>query len=136
MDLSKFKTDAPEGAEMIVLEPGRNVPLGHDEGQPPAKIRLLGVDSDAYQKATRANLNKRLAAARGNRTAGRISAEEMEAEQLEVLVACTIAWENIEDGPEHLDCTPANARRVYAKFPWLREQATQFVEDRTNFLKS
>jgi hypothetical protein len=99
--------------------------------------RLLEAQglSDRYRKADRRISNRRLATASTGRRV-RATAEGIEADRLEVLVACTISWEGIGfDGGEK-ECTPENARAAYKKLPWLREQADAFIVDRANFLKA
>ena len=69
-----------------------------------------------------------------------MTAEEIETEALDVLVACTKAW-HTGDKPElemiegeWLACTPENVRRVYEELTWMKEQIDQEIGDRNNFL--
>ena len=64
----------------------------------------------------------------------RIDAESIEAEAIEVLIACTLDWANVAFEGEVLECTKANIRKVYTAFPWVREQVDEFVDDRANFM--
>jgi hypothetical protein len=94
----------------------------------------LGSDSEAYRKVKDANTNRRLKAGQRGRII-EISAEQLEAEETEVLVACTIAWsDNFVIFGEKLPCTPVNARKVY-RIPMIREQVEAWIKDRGNFLK-
>jgi hypothetical protein len=136
MDLESFATrsKAEEGAPMEVRNPVTQEPLLQDDGQP-VTITLAGSDSDRFQRVQRHNLNRRLknSGRRGNVT---LTAEELDAEKIETLVACTISWSGIQRRGAPIDCTPDNARSVYKDFPWVREQADEFVNDRVNFLKA
>jgi len=126
MDLAKLDTLSPanEGVWMELEHPVTGEPLG-------IKIKVAGVDSDYYRKEMRRQQNKRLK--KGIRT---ISAEELENEVIELLVACTLDWEGIEYEGKVLECNKENARMIYKKFPWIREQVDNFINDRANFLKS
>ena len=126
MDLAKLDILSPanEGVWMELEHPVTGEPLG-------IKIKVAGVDSDYYRKEMRRQQNKRLK--KGIRT---ISAEELENEVIELLVACTLDWEGIEYEGKVLECNKENARMIYKKFPWIREQVDNFINDRANFLKS
>jgi hypothetical protein len=121
---------ANAGQVMEVLHPATNQPLEDDEGEP-VLITLAGIDSEVFRKAQRAATNRRLAVK--GRT--KITADELEQDALEALVACTLDWSGIAIGGEVLECTKANVRKVYTEFRWLREQVDEFVGDRAGFLK-
>ena len=57
-------------------------------------------------------------------------------ENIELLVACTLNWAGIRAKGQPLPFSVDNARVIYAKLPWLREQVKAFIEDRANFLKA
>lgn len=129
MDLSQLDTraGAEEGAELVLLHPQTREPTD-------IVIRLRGEDSEAYQTQVREFQRKKLDQARRTR---RVTAtpEEIEAEALELLVVATIGWNDslTRDGQPY-PYTPANARRLYEQFPWIREQVDEFVRERANFL--
>lgn len=126
MDLKTLDIASPanEGVWMELEHPVTGEPLG-------IKIKLAGVDSDYYKKEIRRQQNKRLK--KGIRN---IKAEELENEAIELLVACTLAWENVEYNGEALECKPENVRKIYKEFPWIREQVDSFINDRANFVKN
>jgi hypothetical protein len=64
------------------------------------------------------------------------SAEEIEADNIEILAKCTLKWENVEWGGKPLVCNYDNVKMVFTKLPWLREQVQAFTEDRASFLQS
>jgi hypothetical protein len=134
-DLSTLDTnDAAEaGARMEVTHPTTGAPLMN--GSTAIVLILAGQDSDRYRAADRKISNKRIATGRnGQRLV--LTAESIESDNLQRLVACTIGWEGVAwDGAEK-DCTPENARALYERFPFMREQAETFIADRANFLKA
>lgn len=129
------KTTAEQGAEITICHPKTNLPLD-------ITITVCGSDSETFRKISRKQLNRRLE--QSNKARGRqvqMTAEELEAEALDVLVACTKSWATgsrpeieLEPG-EWLPCTPENVRKVYEELPWLREQIDQAIGDRSNFLR-
>ncbi|MHB2205071.1 hypothetical protein [Methylobacterium sp. CM6257] len=136
MDLSNLDTTATAeaGATMEVVHPATGAPLTQDGGAV-VSITLAGQDSERYRKADRRIANKRLqASSNGQRV--KLTAEGIESDNLERLVACTIAWNGIGWGGADKECTPENAREAYKRLPWLREQAEAFTADRANFLKA
>jgi hypothetical protein len=134
IDLSPLDTKrgAEAGFEVQILHPVTRKPLG-------LAIGVLGFESDAYQTKSR-ELRKRFtdqltAARRAERTQ-----EEIDAEVAELLAEVTTYWK-----PKNLSFllngkidsyafSAANARIVYARFRWLREQIDEKVHDRANFL--
>lgn len=129
-DLSKLNTAtiSEEGAELDVLHPVENTPIG-------VKIVLAGRDSDRFQKFVRRQTNKRTAKWRPGQKLT-FTAEEQELEKVELLVACTISWKGVSMNGKELPCTPENARALYSNpgYSWLVEQIDEFVGDREHFL--
>lgn len=133
MDLAELDTVslAEAGAVMQVRHPVTDAPLATADGHA-LTLTLAGRDSERYRRLERAATNRRLKSARR----GTVTAEEIEAEALDMLVGCTLAWSGIVIDGQALDCTPENVRRAYTRLPWLREQADAFVADRGNFSKA
>lgn len=136
MDLDNLNTtaNAEAGATMEVSHPATGAPLTQQDGSP-ITVTLAGQDSDRYRAADRRIANKRLAAS-SNGQRLKLTAEGIEADSLQRLVACTVGWNGVQWGGEPKDCTPENAREAYTRLPWLREQAEAFIADRANFLKA
>jgi hypothetical protein len=140
-DLSQFATKkkASDGAKMTVINPQTDKPLIDPETDQPVTITLIGADSDEYKRILHAQQNKVLKQA--SRT-GKLAktAESIESDALELLVKSTKGWEGIsietaEDGKAiPLPFNEANARRLYETVPFLRDQASDFINDRNNFL--
>lgn len=135
MDLGKLDTRsaADEGAFLHLRHPKTDAPL-HDEATgEPVGITLLGKDSSVYRSIERSQANRRLE--RLGRTGGApLTADEIEANTLELLVGCTKNLHHIVLG-EPLTFSPANAKKLYtAGPPWIREQVDVFIGTRANFL--
>lgn len=130
-DLAQLDTiaEADKGAAMALLHPVTRQPLVDAAGQPIA-ITLAGMDSQAFRAAQRAATNKRLA----QRGRAKLTAEELDAEQLDTLARCTLSWSGIVLDGAALPCTTANARQLYERLPWVREQADEYIADRANFI--
>ena len=144
LNLSQLDTSqaAEDGVAVHLRHPKTNTPLG-------VRIFVAGVDSETYRSQIRRQQNRRMEQARRSRGLN-ISAEELENDALDLLVACTKGWEaDIEEHGEKktvpaipfgerglLDCTPENVRAIYANpgFSWLREQVDAEIGDRSNFL--
>jgi hypothetical protein len=97
-----------------------------------ATITLLSGDS----QAARAHQNRTLNARLSQRVRGSITAEQLEAEQVELLTTLTQSWVLVDlDGNAlDVDCTPQNARDLYAarECRWIREQVEQAIDNRKN----
>lgn len=130
-DLSQFDTVAAanQGATLHLRHPATGKKLEDAEGNP-ITITLAGSDSDLYRKAQRQITNRRLNETK-KRGGLKMTSEELEEEALDILVACTLGWSSnlVIDGE-----VPANARKIYQRLPWTKEQADDFVNERSHFL--
>lgn len=135
-DLAQFGTreSAAAGAVMHVVNPATRAELFTKDGQP-ITITLASSDSDRVREVSRRSTNKRLAQQRGGRNAV-VTAEALEADAINALMAATIAWQGIAIGGEVLELNDANVRRAYTELPWLRRQVDEFVADEGNFVKT
>jgi predicted glycosyltransferase len=132
-ELSPLKTGetSTTGAPCVLTHPGTETDLEDKEGNK-ATLILAGEDSDQYQQVLRTQRRRRLDQALKGRKAG-VTPEQLEAEALDLLVACTLSWKHIAiDGSETF--SPTTARKLYEEYPWIREQAERFIGDRANFL--
>ena len=127
-DLTSLDTSeaAETGAVLEVLHPAENTPLG-------IKITLAGADSDIYRKTVNKNINKRVQRMKPGQSLP-FTAEEQEESGLNLLAICTLAWEGVVVEGEALPCTKENAKMIYQRFPWIKEQVDFFIGDRANFL--
>jgi hypothetical protein len=135
MDLKSLDTvsSSDEGAWLTLLHPKTNAPLVDEKTGKEAQIRLAGSDSEIYRSAQRKAQNKRLSLPRGRRNQN-LTAEELEAEALDILSLCTLEFQGIILEGEALVCTQQTAKNLYTRFPWIREQVDVFIADRANYL--
>lgn len=128
MDLAQLDTSSPSGGvAMEVKHPTTGDVL--KDGEEPVTITLVGADSQQYRDVQRSFQNARLRDARKP-----VTAEQLETQATATLAACTLGWSGIELDGQKLDCTVPNAKRLYARLPWLREQVDAFISERANFL--
>lgn len=127
MDFARLDTltKANEGAEIELLHPVDRSPIG-------VTVRILGSDSDVYRDMERKHADKRIR--NFERGKMRLSPEEVESESLEMLLACLIGWEGVEEHGETVPFTAENARRFMERYRWMREQIASAIGDRRNFI--
>ncbi len=134
VDLAAIDTvkGANEGFDVQIFHPGTNVDLG-------IVINVLGKDSDEFQRVSRAQSKKRMAKlTKGGFRPQNMTPppEELEADGIALLAACTKAWSGVVVEGKALDCTTDNAAMVYERFPWIKEQVDAAIGDRANFIKA
>lgn len=115
-----------DSSEMPVLHPTTGEPL-RDENGIVATIKLAGVDSDTYRKASNKITNRRVK--KGSRSQ-QMTMERMEADTLELICACTLQWTGLSIGGK----VPKTAEELYAGAKWLKPQAEDWIHDRANHL--
>lgn len=126
MDLKQYDVvnAAETGAQLTLRDPVSGESLD-------ATITLLGSDSEAYRKA-QAEEQERIM--KRKQSGERVEPSEWREVACNVLAKATIGWKNITEGEKKLECNEKNARYVYRTYPWIREQADEFVGKRANFL--
>lgn len=134
MDLDNFSIPEDDsGVDMELENPKTGEPLLHDDGSK-LTVRLVGQDSPEFIAIKHKLANRRMKKMRPGKTA--FTAEEVEADSLEILVAITKGWVGIVWKGQELPFSAANVRMLYTAAPWLREQVDRFTNDRANFLKN
>ncbi len=93
------------------------------------KIWLQGADANSYREVVRRQIDEQIAQSKADLTAA-----ELEVRHIERLVAVTKEWENVTYHGTALELSSGNAEKLYREQIWIREQVTQFVEDRSHFL--
>lgn len=127
-DIGKVK----ETTDVELLHPATGEVLLNDDGTP-MTITVHGPYSSTYKAVSHAQQNKRLMKAQ--RTGGKLnlSAEEIEASSLDLLVKCTESWNlTLDKKPEEF--SQDKARQVYLEHPWVREQVDAVFGDTRAFL--
>ncbi len=131
MDLSALDTStlANEGAVLELRGPDGN-PVLQDDGSP-VTITLLGEDSDIVTKHNNAITNQVLRSTMGGPA---ITAEASRDNEIAKFAKATVAWDGIVLEGEKLACNEANAKAIYRRFSWIRDQVRAFMGDRARFL--
>lgn len=129
LDVVKF---ANEGSVLELLHPVTGEVLTDDSKKPKAfYLRLLGSDSDAYRNA----LNRRFEQTQNSKKKAKIDLDVAKRKGAELLARCTTECFMIEDG-KVIEYSKNEMIRLYLKYPWMREQAEDFMSDRGNLIKS
>lgn len=131
MDFAIFDTSvAEEGVPMEVKHPRTGAVLTQEDGSP-ITITLLGMDSKVMRRLVLEQQRQTLKA----RQKGEIpDLDQAQQDAIDLFVAATVKWSGIVLGGITLECTPANARRLYIQSPRLREQIDLFLGNSANFL--
>ena len=125
------KADA--GSVMEVINPATGE-VARDADGTAIFIQLRGKNSPTVRSAQRKIQNRRLDAMRRGKS--KVTAEDMDAEGVELLTAATVAWNFQKDG-DAFPCTEENAREFWAdpRFKAIRDQADAFIGDDAHFIK-
>lgn len=128
MNIGKIK----ETTDVTLYNPITSEILLNEDGSD-MTITVHGPYSKKYKSIAHAQQNRRLQKAQ--RTGGKLnlSAEEIEAAALDLLIKCVDGW-NITLGGEQPDCTEAKVREVFTELPWVREQVDAALGDAQAFL--
>ncbi len=130
MDLNALKpVKADKGATLDILHPETEEPI---EGM---SITLLGQDSAVYRKMQLSKQQAILNRMAKGKKAAELDAEKLAEDTIDDLVKLTVKWTGFEINGEALAATPENFRMVYTEWPWIREQAQEFVANRSNFFR-
>jgi len=122
-----------EGSEIELLHPVSKEPLE-------MFITVAGFDSKIATKFTRKLQNKRLAQMKKKKDLSfDLSQDDLDDGSLNLLAECTLGWRSSEGADFLLDGKPLafskeNAKKLYQRFPWIKEQVDAWVGDRANFL--
>jgi len=131
LDLAALDTKkgAEEGFQLELRHPTTKKPLG-------IWIHVLGSDSDAY-RAHMDEVERQISKAVIDERRTDFTHEEKQAREIEHLIAVTRGWsDNITLDGAKLSFSQDAARKLYARFRWIREQLDKAVHDRANFLPS
>ena len=114
-----------EGAEFELVHPVTGKGLG-------IFISVLGNDSDTYRHAVEVRAQRTLRKSKKQRQ--QISLEEAENQAIEILAACTIGWTGLVENGKEIPFSESNARALYKKYPWMKDQVDAAIGDRALFL--
>jgi len=133
MDLKNLDVVSAAGTavRMNLRHPVTGKPLTYgEEDESTMYFMVIGRDSEAYRDNLRLILDKH--ARRQKSRTSPLSAAEAEQEGRELL-ACTVTGGKVFLGGQELDVTQPVALELMIQ-PWVFEQVSSFVEDRSNFL--
>lgn len=110
---------------------GRAIELRHPATRAPLGIfvDVVGVDSDLYRRAIRERQLRR-----SEDEVSELTPERMEEENLDLLATCTTGWRGMVLDGQAVEFSPVNARMIYERFPWIRDQVDRGIGDRSVFL--
>lgn len=120
--------------EVELLNPKTGELLTNDVDGSPMTITVYGPYSSTYKSINHAQQNKRLMKAQ--RTGGKLglTAEEIDASALELLVKCTADWNiTLDEKPEKFSLD--KVREVYQEYPWVRDQVDAVFGETRAFLE-
>ena len=126
-DLATLDTNkaSEEGVWCEIENPATGEPTG-------IRIKVLGMDSQAYLKHTRKTQDKNLK--KGFRGVKNLKTETLDNNKIELICVCTTEWEEVEYNGEVLTCDMENKRWLYKTYRWIFDQVDEFIGDRGNFL--
>jgi len=133
MDLSKLNVVelANEGAVLELLHPSTGEVLTDEKKESKVFfLRLLGSDSDTYRNA----IKRRFESNNKNKNK-KLDLDAAQRKAAELLAKCTVDCYMLEDD-KPVECNLSEMTRVYLKYPWIREQAEEFMADRSNLIES
>lgn len=133
MDLSNLKVDPKNQVATLELKHPITFETLEDEDGNKVTITLNGPDSDAVRRAEREWADKRLKEGIRRKKVN-VTTAQIEEQAINVDVAATVDWSGIEVDGDEFEYSPENARVLYKKFPWIREQVEEFFNDRSNFM--
>lgn len=130
---------ANEGTVLELLNPFTGGVLT-DEGEKIADknniktffVRLLGSDSDIYRSGMNRRAEKLINSKNKNK---KVDLDEEKKATAKLLAKCTTDAYMIEDD-KVIECTNSEMDRLYLKYQWMREQAEDYMDDRSNLMKS
>jgi hypothetical protein len=134
MDLASVAAAAEEGAVMEVKDPAGE-PMVQTNGKP-VWIKFAGTESERWRKARNSVGNRYLKTAEPRRQPGPRTAEEGIADLAFQYASATLAWEGIVDEGQEIEFNIANAKRIYSKYEFLRQQIDEFLGEKRNFWKA
>jgi len=127
-DISSLSIDSSndEGAPMTLVHPVTGDDLLNDD-EKPMKIYLVGSDSPEFRV-----VQSRIDAKYRSRKPPSFGQKQSHA--IELLVACTKRFENLQVEGEIVSFTDDTAKILYKTFPWIKDQVDEFVGERANHL--
>jgi hypothetical protein len=135
LDVTKF---ANEGTEIAIKHPVTGKPIGF-------YISILGKDGDVYKEIVRERSNetvkKAIAAEATGETMQPPTYDEQQERELELLAALTTGWrqengkKTVKLAGEEYEFNANNAKMIYRRFDFIRQQVDKSIADISLFMK-
>lgn len=138
-NLPEIDTSAAETGVEVALKRIDGEPLLNAKKEP-VTLTLIGADSKLYRKIVRKHARARVERTKklkGEPQEDDTLIEEIEAEDLELIVACTLGWSGILDSKNApVKFSKKAAEAFYTQMPIAKEQADRAIVDRAHFIKA
>ena len=135
MDLSELKVQN-EGKRLDLRHPSTGEVLTYGDKDEKTMYLMLGSsDSETYKKSQRKVIDRRLKQQQKFRQS-RMTAAQLEEEAMVSLAEVTYDGRVFLSGKEKKIKPGTEAQDLYKEYVWIKEQANDFLEDRSNFLQS
>ena len=99
------------------------------EDDQPVTITVVGVRSKRYRRAEEAIRRRPI-------KHGKLTGEKFYDENLEKVIACTVAWKGWKSGGQPAELNRDNAAVVYTNFPWIYDQVMEAMNDASRFFRN
>jgi hypothetical protein len=134
MDLSKFDSLSSSESLLAVEDPEGN-PLTWESpsGEAPVTIALVCCDSPEYVRVHKQQVTD-IAERATSRKSKIVTGDTAEKDKLDLLVACTKGWQGFTLNGAPFPYNAANARTLYTRYRFIRDQVDEFIHQRGNFL--
>lgn len=140
MDLENFDTQAgsESGAFCHLRNPKSKEKLF--EGKEACGFVVLGPDSEKYRSISHKRSNQALKALtekanKRNADDDVLTAEKIEDQAIELCVACVLEVKGLTLNKKPVTNNPTELKEIFTKYAWLREQLSDFIGDRANFIQ-
>lgn len=100
---------------------------------PGVTITGYGKDSKEFERAQNSIERRRTKKAKNFRSLLQ-DPEDRKENEIELLARVTTGWTGIVVDGEEVSFSFENAKELYGRFAWIREQFDEFLGDRTDFL--
>lgn len=122
--------DVEDQGQWIHLLDRDDEPGYYGEDRKPVRMRVAGSYSNRFRRAEQKVRRKAL------RGRGKMSAEDLDQQALEIEAACVIEWEGIVSAGRPVPCEPENVVQVLRAMPWVRKQVQRAIDDHAAFFKT
>lgn len=125
VDLAEYdslQTKQEEGLDVEIKDPAGR-PIGFT-------IKVAGPDSERQRDAQQGFVDQRVASMK----TGSFDSDELKALHLHVVTESTIGWSEFVLDGKKFPFSVENAKVLYVRFPWIREQVDLVAGSRARFL--